>query len=83
MYSHLRMKGEAVTKQHKQIITITQEWGEALIKTSVDLPGSEGKGHEDALNSGARCGQTKLHSPVIHQVELHISEHTHTQLQSN
>lgn len=37
------------------------------------LPGSEGEGHEDALNSRARSSQAKLHSPVIHQIELHIS----------
>lgn len=47
--------------------------GLAVLQTSVILPGSEGEGHENALNSGARRGQAKLHSPVIHQVELHIS----------
>lgn len=45
----------------------------ALLETSVILPGSEREGHEDALNSGARRGQAKLHPPVVHQVELHIS----------
>lgn len=47
--------------------------GDSLFQTCAVLPGSEGEGHQNALDSGARRGQAKLHSAVIHQVELHIS----------
>lgn len=45
--------------------------------SAVTLPGSEREGHQNALDSGAGRGQAKLHSPVVHQVKLHISA-THT-----
>lgn len=66
------MKGEFVTKQHKRAHCCHTRAGLALLQNGVVLPGSEREGHEDALNSGAGRGQAKLHSPVIHQVELHI-----------
>lgn len=63
MYSHLRMKHEvryhASTRHRKE-------------QEDVRLPGSEGEGHEDALDSGAGGGQAELHPPVVHQVELHV-----------
>lgn len=74
MYSHLGMNGkfhyqETQTARYCHVTAV-----QLLCHTGVSLPGSEREGHEDALNSGARCGQAKLHSPVIHEVELHISK---------
>lgn len=46
---------------------------QAVHQRGISLPGGEGEGHEDALDSRAWGGQTELHSPVIHQIELHIS----------
>lgn len=67
MYSHLRTRSQCVTKQpHRAYYELTQE------QEGVALRGCEGEGHEDALDSGARRGQAELHSPVVHQVELHI-----------
>lgn len=73
MYSHLGMKGKFHYWQTQAAHYCHTRTGHPLRHTGVSLPGSKGEGHDDALNSGARRGQTKLYSSVIHQVELHIS----------
>lgn len=67
------MKGELVTKRHSDTdYCHTRSRATAASDRCVVLPGSEGEGHEDALDSGAGRGQAELHSPVIDQVELNI-----------
>lgn len=63
MYSHLGREEGAVTKHE----------GVAEEQEDVSVPGSEGEGHQDALDSGAGSGQAELHPPVVDQVELHVS----------
>lgn len=78
MYSHLRERegaGYWATAAH----CCSGSSGDALL-----LPGGEGERHQDALDPGAGRGQAKLHSPVVHQVELHISAaQSQTQVISN
>lgn len=69
MYSHLRERGGAgyrATCTHTACCC--SGGGDAL-----PVPGGEGERHQDALDPGAGRGQAKLHSPVVHQVELHVS----------
>lgn len=67
MYSHLRERGGAGYR-------VT--WAASCCRSSrgtLLLPGGEGERHQNALDPGAGRGQAKLHSPVVHQVELHVS----------
>lgn len=76
MYSHLRMKSDSVTTRRGQPAVDTSEVQTVLWRGS-SLPGGEWEGHEDALDSRAGRGQAKLHSPVVHQVKLHVPAEQH------
>lgn len=76
MYSHLRMTSDSVTTRRGQPAVDTSEVQTVLWRGS-SLPCGEWEGHEDALDSWAGRGQAKLHSPVVHQVKLHIPAEQH------